>query len=187
MSTLTDQFRAVVEGGEKLDFTSGQNRELMLRALPLAGTSAEITWTVTRDAPSGGRRLLTISYSLGADGSVETSTKIGVLPAVRTSQQDSAVTYTEQITNSYDDGSESSFNRTVVSDKPTEIGAGMSTVAIVLASVAAAGAVVAVILVAVCKNRVATGAGGGPLIIKNAYAAIPTMDWSRDRFKPDFL
>jgi len=187
VSTLTDQFRAVVEGGEKLDFTSGQNRELMLRALPLAGTSAEITWTVTRDAPSGGRRLLTISYSLGADGSVETSTKIGVLPAVRTSQQDSAVTYTEQITNSYDDGSESSFNRTVVSDKPTEIGAGMSTVAIVLASVAAAGAVVAVILVAVCKNRVATGAGGGPLIIKNAYAAIPTMDWSRDRFKPDFL
>ena len=160
VSTLTDQFRAVVEGGEKLDFTSGQNRELMLRALPLAGTSAEITWTVTRDAPSGGRRLLTISYSLGADGSVETSTKIGVLPAVRTSQQDSAVTYTEQITNSYDDGSESSFNRTVVSDKPTEIGAGMSTVAIVLASVAAAGAVVAVILVAVCKNRVATGAGG---------------------------
>ncbi len=188
VSTLTDEFRAVVEGGAKENFVSDGNRELRLRALPLAGTSAVITWTVTRDAPKRrARQLLTISYTLGADGSVEKSTKIGVLPAVRTSQQDSSVTYTEEVTNTYaGDREDYVYNRTVKTDKPTETGAGMSTVAIILASVAAAGAVVAVILVVTC-NKQATGAGGAPTVALAGYAAIPTMDWSRDRFKPDFI
>lgn len=190
VSTLTDNFRAVVEGGAKEDFTSEDNRELRLRALPLAGTSAKITWTVTRDEPKRrARQLLTISYTLGADGSVETSTKIGVLPAVRTSQQDSSITYTEEITQTYADPDREDYvyNRTVKTDQPTESGAGMNTVAIVLAGIAAVGSVVAVILVVTCRKQEVTGAGGGPVRIQNAYAAIPTMDWSRDRFKPDFI
>jgi len=188
VSTLTDEFRAVVEGGAKKDFTSEDNTELRLRALPLAGTSAVITWTVTRDAPKRrARQLLTISYTLGADGSVEKSTKIGVLPAVRTSQQDSSVTYTEERTVSYPDGRpDSKQNVTYTTDKPSEVTAGMSTVAIILAAVAATGAVVAVILAITC-NKQATGAGGAPAVALAGYAAIPTMDWSRDRFKPDFL
>lgn len=189
VSTLTDEFRAVVEGGVKEDFVSNRNRELRLRALPLAGTSATITWTVTRDAPKPrARQLLTISYTLGADGSVEKSTKIGVLPAVRTSQQDSSVTYTDQRTTSYNDGRpDVKTNYTYTTDKPSEVTAGMSTVAIILAAVAAVGSVVSVILVVTCRKQEVTGAGGGPVRIQNAYAAIPSMDWSRDRFKPDFI
>lgn len=185
VSTLTDEFRAVVQEGAKQDLISNMNREVRLRALPLAGTSANITWTVTRDAPKRrARQLLTISYTLGADGSVEKSTKIGVLPAVRTSQQDSAMEFTENIVEEADGSVVTT--RDINTEEPAQSG-GMSIAAIILAAVAAVGSVVAVILVVTCRKQEVTGADGGPVRIQNAYAAIPTMDWSRDRFKPDFI
>jgi hypothetical protein len=185
VSTLTDEFRAVVQEGAKQDLISNMNREVRLRALPLAGTSAKITWTVTRDAPKRrARQLLTISYTLGADGSVEKSTKIGVLPAVRTSQQDSAMEFTENIVEEADGSVVTT--RDINTEEPAQSG-GMSIAAIVLAAVAAVGSVVAVILVVTCRKQEVTGADGGPVRIQNAYAAIPTMDWSRNRFKPDFI
>ena len=86
---LTSEY--VTQRGEPL--VSKDNAVVALRALPFAGeTAVYIQWKVSRvEIKTRLRRLLTVTYALGADGSVTKSSSFSVAPALRESSGASAV------------------------------------------------------------------------------------------------
>ena len=154
---LTSEY--VARSGTEL--VSSNNAQVALRALPFAGNShVNIRWTVSRvEIPTRLRRLLTVTYALGADGSVSKSASFSVAPAVRESSGASAVgdETVELITEkSVPNGTERTTE--VLEEKKDN---GLMIGMIISSSVLGVGVIALAVIVAVRKNKEELPGAGG--------------------------
>ena len=101
ISGLESSFQATTSSLQ--DLVNGDNSVVKLAVAEFADKAIEIQWTVTRvEKARRLRQLLTVSYRLGADGSVDKSTTLSIAPAIRESGEQPAQTQVEEQTFTYE-------------------------------------------------------------------------------------
>lgn len=99
---------------------SSSNAVVQVNAAQFQGGAFELKWTVTRiEKARRLRQLLTVTYQMGADGSVEKSTSLSVAPAIRESGEQPATqisNYESKSTNSDGSSTTTIMKKTVTKD-----------------------------------------------------------------------
>jgi hypothetical protein len=176
---LDVEYKALLANNAFESLVSTDNNVVTLRALALAGEqSVTVSWVVERTTSSRRRLRQTISYTLGADGSVEKSTSFSVAPAVRESEGaavQSGDKIVEEITETTDaDGV--TTRTTKVSDKSEISANGLEIASVAMGGVALLGVVI--ILIKGCATGGIKAAGAIPV------TSVDKQLWNRNRFAP---
>lgn len=186
-----------VTGGQPLVQGVGDdtNSIVMLKTVPFAGdTAVEIGWTISRveNQNGAGRRLRSVqhvTYKLGADGSVSKSSSFAVLPAVRDSEDASAVTTQEQITEQELDangdavGTATVVNRTTVQHDKSGEDHTLAVLGIVFGGLGSVAAIAVALFVGCASRRDASGAGSSFSTVAGGFSDRQPL-FNRNRFAP---
>mgnify|MGYP000887904813 CR=1 FL=1 len=169
---------------------STDKQTVTLKALPFANSgSVVIGWTVTRT--SSGRRLRSVehvTYALGADGSVSKSSSFAVLPAVRDSDDASAVTTKEQITLEELDADgnivySEVYNQTTVEYEKSGEDHTLAVLGIVFGGLGSAAAIAVAFFVGCASRKDAQGVGSSFKTVAGGFSDRRPL-FNRNRFAP---
>jgi hypothetical protein len=185
------QFQAVVaSNGAKADLRSGDKKTVTLQLSSLGGqTNIVVGWTVSRIHSS--RRLRSVehvTYKLGADGSVSKSSSFAVLPAVRDSEDASAVTTKEQITveNLDADGKVIDsyvYNQTTVQQEKSGEDHTLAVLGIVFGGLGSVAAIAVAFFVGCASRKDAQGVGSSFSTVAGGFSDRQPL-FNRNRFAP---
>jgi len=193
---LTSYQAKIGSVGQDLVQGTGENANsiVMLKTVPFAGdTDVQIGWTISRVENTGGagRRLRSVqhvAYTLGADGSVSKSSSFAVLPAVRDSDDASAVTTKEQITLEELDADgnivySEVYNQTTVEYEKSGEDHTLAVLGIVFGGLGSAAAIAVAFFVGCASRKDAQGVGSSFKTVAGGFSDRRPL-FNRNRFAP---
>lgn len=196
LTPLTSYQAKIGSVGQALVQGTGENANsiVMLKTVPFAGdTNVQIGWTISRvqNTAGAGRRLRSVqhvAYTLGADGSVSKSSSFAVLPAVRDSDDASAVTTKEQITLEELDADgnvvhSEVYNQTTVEYEKSGEDHTLAVLGIVFGGLGSAAAIAVAFFVGCASRKDAQGVGSSFKTVAGGFSDRRPL-FNRNRFAP---